>query len=199
MTEEPLEPVGPPPEESQNRIFVLVALGLGGLFIVGLILIALFAFVIAPGQRRARSAAATGTAQGNQALAQVLTETALAGLGGEDKTQAPPATAIGAAVTNTPLIPPSATNTLPPTITNTPGPSPTVNLAAATASPQPLKTRTPTPSLAGGVKTATRLPTSTALPTTGFADDVGVPGLILMGLGLVAVLFVARRLRMSRV
>ena len=198
MAEEPFEPVGPPPEESQNRVFVLVALGLGGLFIVGLILIALFAFVIAPGQRRARSAAATGTAQGNQALAQVLTETALAGLGGEDKTQAPPATAIGAAVTNTPLIPPSATNTLPPTNTHTPGPSPTV-AAAASASPQPLKTRTPTPSLVGGVKTATRLPTSTALPATDFADDVGVPGLILLGVGLVAVLIVARRLRMSRV
>ncbi len=193
MAEEPLEPVGPPPEESQNRVFVLVALGLGGLFIIGLILIALFAFVIAPGQRRARSAAATGTAQGNQALAQLLTQTALAGLGAEEKTQVPPATLVAVAATNTPLIPPSATNTLPPTITKTPGPSPTV------ASPQPLKTRTPTPSLVGGVKTATRLPTSTALPTTGFADDVGVPGLILMGMGLVAVLIVARRLRMSRV
>jgi hypothetical protein len=198
MAEEPLDPVGPPPEESQNRIFVLVALGLGGLFIVGLILIALFAFVIAPGQKRARSAAATGTAQGNQALAQILTETALAGLGGEDKTQAP-ATLVAVGATNTPLIPPSATNTLPPTNTFTPGPSPTLFGAAGTATPQPLKTRTPTPSLVGGVKTATRLPTSTALPATGFADDVGMPGLIVLGLALVGVLIVARRMRMSRV
>jgi hypothetical protein len=198
MAEEPLDPVGPPPEESQNRIFVLVALGLGGLFIVGLILIALFAFVIAPGQRRARSAAATGTAQGNQALAQILTQTALAGLGGEDKTQAP-ATLVAVGATNTPLIPPSATNTLPPTNTFTPGPSPTLFGAAGTATPQPLKTRTPTPSLVGGVRTATRLPTSTALPATGFADDVGMPGLIVLGLALVGVLIVARRMRMSRV
>jgi len=189
MAEEPLEPVGPPPEESQNRVFVLVALGLGGLFIVGLILIALFAFVIAPTQRRARSAAATGTAAGNLALAQALTQTAVAGLGGEDKTEAPP-TAIGAAATNTPLIPPTATNTRPPTSTFTPGPS---------ATPQPLRTRTPTPSLVGGVRTSTPTRLPTALPATGFADDVGVPGLLVLGAGLIAVLFVARRLRLGRV
>jgi hypothetical protein len=200
MAEEPLEPVGPPPEESQNRVFVLVALGLGGLFIVGLILIALFAFVIAPTQRRARTAAATGTAAGNLALAQALTQTALAGLGGEDKTEPPP-TAIGAAVTSTPLIPPSATNTLPPTNTFTPGPSPTSLAAGGTATPQPLRTRTPTPSLVGGARTSTptRLPTATALPATGFAEDVGVPGLLALGAGLVVVLFVARRMRLGRV
>ena len=37
-----------------------------------------------------------------------------------------------------------------------------------------------------------------ALPATGFADDVGVPGLLALGAGLVAVLFIARRMRMSR-
>jgi hypothetical protein len=199
MAEEPLEPVGPPPEESQNRVFVLVALGLGGLFIVGLILIALFAFVIAPTQRQARSAAATGTAAGNLAVANALTETAVAQFLGEDKTAEPSATAIGAAVTNTPLIPPTATNTLPPTNTNTPGPSPTVVGAGSTLTPQPLVTRTPT--LVGTARspTPTRLATATALPATGFADDVGVPGLLALGAGLVAVLFIARRLRLSRV
>lgn len=204
MAEEPLEPVGPPPEESQNRVFVLVALGLGGLFIVGLILIALFAFVIAPTQRRARSAAATGTAAGNLALAQALTQTVVAQeLGSEDKTPGVvvSATAIGAAITNTPLIPPSPTNTLPPTITNTPGPSPTLQAAAGSATPQQLRTRTPTPTLAGGARspTPTRLATATALPTTGFAEDVGVPGLLILGAGLILVLFVARRLRLRGV
>jgi hypothetical protein len=204
MIDEPLEPVGPPPEESQNRMFVLLALGLGGLFILGLILIALFAFVIAPGQRRARSAAATGTAAGNIALAQALTATQLAVLGGGDKTEAPPATAVSAAATNTPLIAASATNTLPPSNTAAPSatkPSATPGLAGVgTGTPQALKTRTPTPSLVGTVRTATptRRPTATALPTTGFADDVGVPGLLMLGAGLVAVLFIARRLRLGR-
>jgi hypothetical protein len=204
MAEEPLEPVGPPPEESQNRVFVLVALGLGGLFIVGLILIALFAFVIGPTRNRARSAAATGTAAGNLALAQALTQTAVAGLsgvGGEDKTAEPSATAIGAAMTNTPLIPPTATNTLPPTNTATPGPSPTVVGAGGSATPQQLRTRTPTPTLAGTARSATptRLATATALPATGFADDVGVPGLLALGAGLIAVLFIARRLRLRNI
>jgi len=43
--------------------------------------------------------------------------------------------------------------------------------------------------------TATR--TATALPQTGFADEAGIPGLVLAGLALVAVVFVARRLRMA--
>jgi hypothetical protein len=37
--------------------------------------------------------------------------------------------------------------------------------------------------------------TPTALPATGFADEAGLPGLLLMGGALVAVLLVARRLR----
>jgi hypothetical protein len=37
--------------------------------------------------------------------------------------------------------------------------------------------------------------TSTALPNTGFADDIGAPGLLLMAVGLVAVIFLVRRLR----
>jgi hypothetical protein len=215
MAEEPLEPVGPPPEESQNRVFVLLALALGGLFIVGLILIALFAFVIGPNQRRTRSAAATGTAAGNLAAAQALTATQLAQLGAVELTPVGTATAVSAAVTNTPLIPPSATNTRPPTNTApptntfTPGPSPTAAVAGqGTNTPQALRTRTPTPSLVGTARSATptrvasltptRRATATALPTTGFADDVGIPGLLALGAGLAAVLFIARRLRLGR-
>jgi LPXTG-motif cell wall-anchored protein len=37
--------------------------------------------------------------------------------------------------------------------------------------------------------------TSTALPTTGFADEVGIPGLLGMAVLLIAVIFLARRLR----
>jgi hypothetical protein len=54
-------------------------------------------------------------------------------------------------------------------------------------------TVTPTFTLAPGV---VRTPTPTALPDTGFADSFGGPGLFIGALVLVAVLFVARQLRM---
>jgi len=37
--------------------------------------------------------------------------------------------------------------------------------------------------------------TSTALPNTGFADEVGLPGLFGLALGLILIIFLARRLR----
>jgi LPXTG-motif cell wall-anchored protein len=73
---------------------------------------------------------------------------------------------------------------------------------------------TPTPVLAAGAsptadRTATvafllteaavgRLtitPTASGLPSTGFADDMGVPGLVGLALVLIVVVFLARRLR----
>jgi hypothetical protein len=41
------------------------------------------------------------------------------------------------------------------------------------------------------------VPGATALPDTGFMDDVGVPGLIIAGLALVTVVIIARRLRLA--
>jgi LPXTG-motif cell wall-anchored protein len=45
------------------------------------------------------------------------------------------------------------------------------------------------------VSTLTIIPTSTALPKTGFAEDVGAPGLMMVAVALVAVIFLVRRLR----
>jgi hypothetical protein len=45
--------------------------------------------------------------------------------------------------------------------------------------------------------TVTALPTSTLLPNTGFIDDVGAPGLVVMSIALVVVILLARRLRVS--
>lgn len=50
----------------------------------------------------------------------------------------------------------------------------------------------PTPS-----KTATPLKTATALPQTGFADEVGLPGLLGLALALVVVVYATRRIRLS--
>jgi len=41
----------------------------------------------------------------------------------------------------------------------------------------------------------TVVPTSTLLPQTGFVEDVGVPGLMVMALAFIIVILLARRLR----
>ncbi len=43
----------------------------------------------------------------------------------------------------------------------------------------------------------TIVPTTTALPGTGLADQYGAPGLVLAGMALIAVIFLARRLRVA--
>jgi hypothetical protein len=43
----------------------------------------------------------------------------------------------------------------------------------------------------------THVPTSTALPGTGLADQYGAPGLVVMGMALIGVIFLARRLRVG--
>src|SRR5712692_2917463 len=53
--EEPLEPVAaPPPEEASNRMFIILALLLGGIFLVGLICIGAYAIFLGPSQINAR-------------------------------------------------------------------------------------------------------------------------------------------------
>jgi len=89
----------------------------------------------------------------------------------------------------------AVTLTLPPT--NTPV------IAEATAT----LTETPNPATATvgaaftqiAASTQTVIATSTALPNTGFADEVGAPGLIIAALALVVVIFLVRRLRAAPV
>ncbi len=83
----------------------------------------------------------------------------------------------------------------------TPTASPTPLLAVPTDTPVP--TQDPRTATVAALLTQAAIaqqtvqPTSTALPTTGFMDEVGMPGLLGMALLLVAVIFLARRLRTS--
>jgi hypothetical protein len=222
------------PEQSSNRTFILVALGLGGLFIIGLICIAIVALVIVPGQSGSRNQTATAIAQNN---ADVRTQAFL---------QANPATATPLPTdtevpSDTPppaLVQPSDTPVIAlnpvtdtPLPTDTAGPSPTPSRtptrisglvgtavggtgtaiasigggASGTLTGTPTRisfgggtaTKTATPTaLGGGGEGLTRTPTPTALPDTGFADNVGGPGLFIAAVLLVVVLFFARQLRL---
>jgi len=160
-----------PPEESNNRTFLFVAGGLG--LLVLLAILCLVGYLLFFSGNASQSAEETAQAQATQQAATIQ-----AGL-----TQ----TAIAQALTSTA----GATSTIPPTSTPV--------IAQATGS----LTSTPNPATAtvGAAftqianSTQTIIPTSTALPNTGFADDVGIPGMFLMALALVVVIFLVRRLR----
>jgi hypothetical protein len=205
---------GPPPEESQNRTFIILAIALGGMFLVGLICIGVYLLVIGPQQRNR-------VAQTNQAVMTANAEVALQMTQAAQPTSTPTVDAaatsqaqLAAAQTQTAAVTPTQVVVLP---TDTPAAtsSPTNTLesqAQVTGSPSPIgpsvtpggptatRVATATPlvgALGTGTSTPVRSATPTQLPGTGFADEAGVPALILAGFALVAVVVIARRLRLS--
>lgn len=175
---------GPLPEESGNRTFVLAAAILGGLLIISMIFLAVYALILGPRQREAseEQRATEAAAILLQNTEEALTQTAEAAGVTPTATIAP---------TDTPE-PPTATPTqvvVLPSPTSTPFTTlPTLEPAQATAAAQ----ETQAAAAGGGVT-----PTATALPSTGFADDVGVPALGLMGAAFLLALILARSLRIS--
>ncbi len=171
------ELAGRPPEESGNRTFIIIAAILGGLFLLGLVCIAVYALLIYPNARQTQLAA-------QSTVAAQATEVAFAA----------EQTSIAASWSPTP----KPTNTKPPEVkaTNTP----VVAQGGATATPiKP--TFDPTQATLDALLTEvalaqkTVIPTSTSLPQGGFADEVGAPVLLAAAVVLVVVIFLARRLR----
>lgn len=171
---------GPLPEESGNRTFVIAAAGLGGLLIVSMICLLVYALVLAPLQREARATEAVEINFQN-------TQTAL--------TQTAEAIQLTPSRTPTASWTPAPSGTVTPTLvivlpTDTPTPFLTLpTLAPETATAAALETLA---AIEGG---GGATPTATALPATGFADEVGLPILVIMGGLLLAVVFIARSLR----
>lgn len=164
-----------PPEESGNRTFIIVAGILGAITVLALVCIAAYAFVVLPRQRAQDEARdATAIAQNTQ-VALAITQTYAA----KD------------------IEPTSTVTPIPPT--STPTSSPTLVVAVPTQTSAALEDpRTATVSALltqAAAVTRTVIPTSTALPSTGFVEDVGIPGLLGMAALLIAVIFLARRLR----
>jgi len=156
-----------PPEESSNRTFLVAAGILGGIVLLSIACLAGYALLILPSQRAGQQQAATAQAVQNEQVAQALTATASA-------LSIPTATATPLP-TQTPVIAqPTAANT------STPDPA-TATVAAALTQ--------------AALAQLTHVPTSTALPATGIADEYGAPGLVIAGIALVTVIFLARRMR----
>ena len=178
----------PPPEEASNRTVLIVAGVLACLIVVSIVCMALYALVFVPQQREQE---ATMVAEVNAQNTQV----ALAAAQTEEASR----------FTNTPTM-----TSIPPTETTTPtsvvavptdeagGPTPNSRTATVAA----LLTQAAEAQL-------TITPSPSALPDTGFMDEVvvpgvgnlalviGVPGLIIISLVLVGVIILARRLRSS--
>jgi hypothetical protein len=173
----PEEPKSESPRRGGNR-FVVVAGALGAIMLLALVAIVVYALLILPQQGPAEPVLS----------AEQLTGTVLAQAAQVTNTSTPSLTASST---------PTATNT--PRPTNTPLLSPTTDPATATvnalltqaalAQTQAVSPTGPTPT--PGTPTAT----PSALPSSGFADDIGAPGLLAAAAALLAVIFLARRYR----
>jgi ABC-type antimicrobial peptide transport system permease subunit len=178
-----LEPSGEtPPEESSNRTFLIVGGIMAGVVFLTLICFAVYIFVISP-RLKAQTTdqqSAVETQNAEQVLA--LTSTA-------------------EALLFTPTLPPTSVPTstiIPDTPTNSPTPVVAVDTPTGTPTPDPATVAAMQTELAQNMTAtaeATRGIGGEGMPATGFFDEVGLPSLIVLSVALVAVIFLARRLR----
>ena len=166
-----------PPEGTSNRTFTIVAVSLGAIMLLTLACIAIFGLVYLPSANKAKQT------QNAQAYAQ---QTAMS-LAAQQTMVALNATPTFTATTPPTKAPPSPTATR------------VVNKVAA-ATPTSVKENSATQTVAALYTKAALTQTAlalapTALPTGGFADEVGLPGLLAIGGVLIVVIFLARRLR----
>jgi len=165
-------PEAPPPEESSNRTFLIAAGLLAGIVLLSLAcLAAVYFFGIQPNRATANQQAAALATQ-NAQVQQALTATAAAASLATPTEEEPTDTPVLAEATSTPAATPLVTDTTEP-LTATVG-------AALTQA---------------AIAQLTVVATSTALPKTGIGDQYGAPGLVIAGMMLIAVIFLARRLR----
>jgi len=170
-----------PEESSSNRTFVMAAVGLGALLILSMACLAAYALWWAPRQKEAAKITEDAIAMQNTSVAGTQTVEAA----GTAEDTVPPTAAETA--TPSPTITPTQVVVLP---TNTPTEFLTLSSlepGTATAAAQ----ATLDAEMGGGGGT----PTATALPVTGFADEVGIPALFMLSVVLLAVIFVARGIR----
>lgn len=173
---------GDSPDGGGNRTFLIVAGILGGILLLALIAIAAYAVIILPGRETAQQTQVAAVNATNTAIVVQSEQTA-------EAKQAEPTD------TNTPTAAP-ATDTPEPTATATPVVAPTKTPAEDTETPSP-ETATVAALLTQQAEEGeeTPQPTATELPDTGFADDLGVPGLLAVAGVLLIVIFLSRRLR----
>jgi len=179
------------PKSSGNRTFLTIIGVIGAVVVLAIIALVIY-FLITKGQltNRFQEQAAQINAE-NTAVAMQATQAVLSELQQMTEKAILPATWT-----------PTATRTLPPTAsptnraTNTPAPTNPVDAAARTATSAAFLTQN---AAQGGVTTGTVVRSPTALPSTGFAEDVSLPGMLGLAVGLIVIVFAARKLRLSAI
>ena len=172
-------------DEGGNRNFKLAVGIIAAIFVISLIGLGLYIFLGQPRQTQALRETAAVINANNTATA--MSATQAAGLNIQRLTQtagAPTNTPVPA--TNTPVV---AVATATPDLTATSIAAGLADPAARTATVAAFQTQ-----VAAGTQITG---TTTALPQTGFAEDVGLPGLLGAAAILLLVIFLARRLRLS--
>lgn len=181
-------PGAPEGGQNNNRTFLIVAIILGGIVLLSLVCMAVYAFMIMPGQKSRAQATSQANAAANTQVAFMQMETQEAAL----FTATPP-----------PAVEPSAmpTETLVVVFASaTPMPVPTEDPATATV--EALQTKLAFVSQATvtaqkGTPGTPGTPVTQTLAETGFADEVGLPGLLFASIFVIAIIILTRRLRQA--
>jgi cytoskeletal protein RodZ len=187
-------PDAPPPEERNNRTFLIVGGVLAGLVFLTLVCMAVYFLVIAPRTTAQRSATQTAVSQANVQVIQQMTSTAEAALWTPTSPPTPLASPSPSPVPMTPTSSPTpviAVNT--PTVTLTTDPATLIAMQTQLSEQMTSTALAQVTSVSAGATAAT----PSAMPRTGFFDEIGLPGLIVLALALIAVIFLARRMRKS--
>lgn len=171
------------PEESGNNRTFLIAVGiLGGIILLSVACIVGIFLVNRNNQ----------TAQQSQIDAATQTAAASSNF----INQALTATAQAQEILPTATLPPTSTPVVAvATATNTPDPNATIVVELEAGTPAAATATVGAALTQAAIAQLTIVPTTTALPNTGFMDDYGVPGLVVMALAFLMVILLARRLR----
>jgi len=173
-----------PPKRRGNRTFLIAIAIVGIIFVIALILLLLVAPKLLANQRLAQQEQAAQINAANTATAMYATSMAQLAQATKTPTKTVVAAAGGAVPTKTPVVVIQQ---------NTPMGAGGSGLSASElATVSALQTQ-----MAGRGVSGTPGATSTALPSTGFADEVGLPMMAGLAIILVAVIVLSRRLRMN--
>ena len=192
------EPAAPAPQKNNKNFLIAIGV-IGGILVLAVIAVIVVIWTQAPqrsaeiretsayinAMNTATSVGATSQVQTVQANANSLQQTLEAGL----KATATKTKAVIASATTTPVLA---------QLTATPTEGPKGGVGSGTLSPTEAWSHTATvAALQTKFPEPTKATQATALPSTGFADEVGLPALGLIAAVLVVVIIAARRLRTS--
>ena len=178
---------GETPEQSSNRTFLIAAAILGVIALLSLICIAVFAIWYIPSRNAQQTAQAETVAAQNATVDAIINETSTAAA---EAVMAP----FTSTFTATPLL-----ESPTPLLTSTPVVVEPVESEAATVAPEMLTATALHATLTANAElfslTLTAKATVTAIPETGFADEVGLPVMLGLAVLLIVIFFLARRVR----